>query len=51
MIISITSFKGGVYRSTTAMLLAAALWKQGKSVAVIDTMAHGTPSEWAKKLP
>lgn len=48
-IISIASLKGGTGKTTTAILLATAIARQGHSVTVIDTDPQGSATEWAQR--
>lgn len=46
-IISISNLKGGTGKTTSAIMLAAALHKQGHDVEVWDLDPQGSASEWA----
>lgn len=47
MIITIANLKGGVGRTTTAMLLACAFARLGRQVTVLDTDHYGAAAWWA----
>lgn len=48
MIISVANLKGGLRRSTSAVLLAEAYSRMGKSVAIADTSWDGGAAHWLK---
>ena len=45
-IVPVIGSKGGTGRTTTVVLLAAALARQGHRVAVLDATADGACTEW-----
>ena len=47
MIISIVNSKGGVAKTTTAILLATALARRGHAVKVLDADPQGSAESWA----
>ena len=49
MIISVINLKGGVGKTTTALALATAAARDGKSVRVMDTDPQSSASLWAMK--
>lgn len=48
MIISVANLKGGLRRTTSAVLLAEAYSRMGKSVAIADTSWDGGAAHWLK---
>lgn len=46
--IALTAMKGGVGKTTLAVLLAVAAMRAGETVAIIDTDPQGSAAAWAR---